>query len=241
MAITIYWACNEKEWMRAKEPEPIYKNFAKIGKDKKTLIEFCPSIKNYMKNTFALKSLYDYNFEINDENNIKSNLYDQNFFDKHVIIRSSIDKLFSFNQEFVFFTEEKSLKMSAGITPFLENNNITKRCINIPGTLDIGKWFRLIDFAFYLKDDFNKFEINEEEIFQYIKFETDKKIIFKQFTVNEKINKYFYDIINAKSFRINKPRTLDGYYSMFNHKKQIIKEIKNNLIDEKLKDKNKKV
>ena len=69
------------------------------------------------------------------------------------------------------------------------------------------------------------------DIFQYIKFDTKEKIIFKQFRVNEKINEYFLDIINAKSSRINKPRILKSYYSMFNHKKNIIKEIKNNLID----------
>jgi hypothetical protein len=231
MSIVVYWACNEIEWLRAKEPKPIYKNFAKSINDKNTMIELCPSIKDYMKNIFAINSLYDYNFEIsNDENNVKSSLYDQKFFDRHVMIRSQIDRLFSFSQNFIFFTEEKSLKMSAGISPFLEDNNITKRCITIPGIIDIGKWFRVIDFAFYLKKDYDNFEIKEDEIFQYIKFDTKEKIIFKQFRVNEKISNYLLDIINAKSSRINKSRILDSYYSMFNHKKNIIKEIKNNLV-----------
>jgi hypothetical protein len=232
MSIIVYWACNEREWLRAKEPEPIYKNFAKNVKDKNTTIELCPSVKDYMKNIFSIKSLYEYNFEISDDGkNATSGFYDQEFFDRHLIFRSKIDKLFSFSQNFVFFTEEKSLNMSAGILPFMEDNNITKRCVTIPGTLDIGKWFRLTDFAFYLKKDYNDFKIKEDEIFQYIKFDTKEKIIFKQFRVNEKINEYFLDIINAKSSRINKPRILKSYYSMFNHKKNIIKEIKNNLID----------
>jgi hypothetical protein len=157
-------------------------------------------------------------------------LYDQNFFDKHVIVRSEKEKLFSFTQHFIFFTEENSLKMSAGMLPFLEDNQITNRCIPIPGTFDIGKWFRLTEFAFYLKNNYNRFEIKEDDVFQYIKFDTEEKIIFKQFYVNEKIRKHVEEVIRAKNYRINKYRQLQNYYLMFNHKKEIMKEIKNNLI-----------
>jgi hypothetical protein len=231
MSIIVYWACTEEEWMRAKEPEPIYKKFLKNLEDKSTTIELCPSIKDYMKNIFSLKSLYEYYFEIIDnENKVFSDLYDQKFFDKHVIVRSEKEKLFSFTQHFIFFTEENSLKMSAGVLPFLEDNQITNRCIPIPGTFDIGKWFRLTEFAFYLKNNYNRFEIKEDDVFQYIKFDTEEKIIFKQFYVNEKIRKHVEEVIRAKNYRINKYRQLQNYYLMFNHKKEIIKEIKNNLI-----------
>jgi hypothetical protein len=231
MSITVYWACDEEEWMRAKEPEPIYKNFLKNIQDKNTSINFCPSIKEYMKNIFSVKSIYEYNFEItDDQTNIFTNLYNQKFVDRHVVVRSNKEKLYSFTQNFIFCTEEKSLKMSTGISPFLEDNNITKRCMPIPGTMDIGKWFRLTDFAFYLKNDYNRFEIKEEEIFQYIEFHTKEKIIFKQFYINEKIRQYLMDVTNVKNSRINKNRALENYYALFNHKKQIIKEIKNNLI-----------
>ena len=121
--------------------------------------------------------------------------------------------------------------MSAGIFPFLEDNNITKTCITIPGTLDIGKWFRSTDFAFYLKNNINEFEIEEKEIYQYIKFNTENKIIFKQFFVSEKIKTYLFDIINSKEYRNLKNRSLEEYYLMLRHKKNIIKEIKNNLLD----------
>ena len=232
MSIIVYWACTEDEWLRAKEPESVYKNFIKKIKNKKTNIESCPSIKNYANNTFSIKSIYSYNFEIlNKTEGAFSNLYDQNFFDKHVLVRSQIDKLFSFTQGFVFFTEKKSLNMSAGILPYLEDNDINKKCIVIPGTFDIGKWFRPIDFAFYLKNNYNDFEIKEEEIFQYIKFDTNEKIIFKQFKFNEKLNKYLLDIINAKNFRTKKTKNLEDYYLMLKHKKHIINEIKNNLLN----------
>ena len=230
MSIIVYWACNEDEWLRAKEPGLIYKKFIKNIKDEKTQVQSCPSVKDYMQNLYFMQSIYSYSFELSENNITSSNTYDQNFFDNHVTIRSEIDKLFSFKQSFIFFTEKKSLTMSSGIFPFLENNNITKNCITVPGKLDIGKWFRQLDFAFYLKNKENIFKIEEDEIFQYIGFETKEKIIFKQFRSTEIIKKYLLDIEKSKDFRPNKRRLLENYYLMFNHKKLIIEEIKRNLI-----------
>jgi hypothetical protein len=231
MSKIIYWACDENEWLRAKKPEPLYKNFIKEAKDKSLEVEFCPSIKDYMHNTFSIKSLYEYSFTL-DKNTKQtmSDFYDQNFFDEHVLVRSQEEKCFSFTQKFIFFTEDKSLTMSAGIFPFLEDNNITKRCIVIPGTMDIGKWFRRLDFAFYLKNEYDTFKIDENEIFQYIKFDTKEKIEFKQFRVSQKLIDFSKDIEMSKNSRKLKNRILDSYYEMFNNKKQIIKEIKENLI-----------
>ena len=231
MAIIVYWSCIEEEWLRAKEPQPIYSEFIKNEKDQTTGIKLCPAVKDYTKNTFSLKSIYDYKFETSENKDaVFSNLYDQNFFDQHVFVRSNLDKFFTFSQEFIFFTEEKSLQMSAGIFPYLEDNNITERCIVIPGQIDIGKWFRPIEFAFYLKSKYKEFKINEKEVYQYIKFNTEDKIIFKQFKANEKIKEYIKDVTNSKNFIKKQHRLITNYYDMLNHKKYIIKEIKNNLI-----------
>ena len=234
MSITIYWSLNDESWLRAKTPEPIYKNFVKSPENKKNSLILCPATKNYMENIFSLKSIFSYDFKIDYTKNngdVATSMYDQKFFDNHVTVRSKEDKLFSFMQRFCFYTEEKSLLMSAGILPFLEDNNITKRCVVIPGTFDIGRWFRQVEFAFYLKKDYDEFKIEEDEIYQYIKFHTDEKIIFKQFRVNSKIQDLIYDIDYAKNFRKQKLRSLEEYYLMLKNKKHIIKEIKNNLVN----------
>ena len=223
MSITIYWCLNDDEWLRAKTPEPIYKGFVKEPKNQKNDITLCPATKDYMKNIFSLKSIFSYDFKIdNIEGNdtITTSMYDQKFFNDHINIRSQTHKLFSFTQRFCFYTEEKSLLMSAGILPFLEDNNITKRCTVIPGTFDIGRWFRQIEFAFYLKKDYDEFKIEEDEIYQYIKFHTKEKIIFKQFRVNSEIHSLILDIDRAKNSRIPKFRSLEEYYLMLKNKKQ---------------------
>jgi hypothetical protein len=233
MSIIIYWSCDDDSWLRSQAPESAYKDFCKKIENQKNNLILCPATKDYMNNIFSVKSLFDYEFTLNlneRTNEVFSNKYDQKFFNKHVLVRSGEDRLFSFLQRYIFFTEEKSLLMSGGILPFFEDNNITKRCISIPGTFDIGKWFRPLDFAFYLKKDYNEFKIEEREIYQYIKFNTKEKIIFKQFEITAEIKKVIEDIDNSKNFRELKLRELKEYYFMMKNKKYIIKLIKKNLL-----------
>ena len=229
MSITVYWSCFDNEWLRAKEPKSVLKNF--IGEKKSTNIELnrCPAFKDYLNNVYKLESIYDYEFEIKD-GRVISSIYDQKFFDKHVLVRSIEDKSFSFSNNFIFFTEEDSLKMSLS-APILEDSDIAKNCMVVPGKFDIGKWFRTIDLAFYLRKDINIFKIKEGDALNYITFDSNKKIIFKQFMMNDKIKEYLIAVNNAKFSRKLKTRNINEYYLMFKNKKKIIKEIKNNLIE----------
>jgi hypothetical protein len=228
--ITVYWTAFNKEWLRSNKPVEIYKPYIKKQSSMNIGLNMCPAFKDYMNNTFGLKSIFDYEFSVNEDNIILKD-YNQDFFNNNVSIRSMQDKVFSFNQNYIFFTEEKSLELSCGIQPFLENNSINERCIVIPGTVDIGKWFRVIDFAFILKNNFNDFKIKEGEIFQYIKLNTDSKINFKEFHMNDKLYHYKDLVINSKSNRRIKIRSLDEYYNMFKIKNNVLKEIKENLVE----------
>jgi hypothetical protein len=228
--ITVYWTTINRERLRSAEPISLYKKYIKKKSSINASLNLCPAFKDYMNNMFGLQSIFDYEFRL-DENGFSLKDYDKDFFDKNIIVRSLEDKVFSFTQYHIFFTEEKSLEMSCGIQPFLEDNNITKRCSVIPGTMDIGKWFRGIDFAFVLKDEFNEFKIKEGEVFQYIKFNTDSKIKLKQFNMNDKLLDYADLVLSAKAHRRFKIRNLNEYYNMFNIKKNVLKEIKENLVE----------
>jgi hypothetical protein len=120
--------------------------------------------------------------------------------------------------------------MSGGIFPYLEDNNITQNCITIPGKFDIGKWFRMMDFAFFLRDGHDKFIIKSDEIYQYVHFDTNEKIVFKQFRMDETLHSYAKDILRSKDFKAKKVTALKDHYSLMKHKKSIIKQIKDNLI-----------
>lgn len=228
--INIYWSCLELEWMRAEEPSPILPEFMRNNKMAESRIPLCPAFRNELHNVFGVKSIYDYEFSVNTETaEVSTGVYDQKFYDRHVLVRSMKERVFTFSQEMVFFTDESSLMMSGDLFPYLEDNNITERCIVYPGQFDIGKWYRPVEFAFKLKDRYRSFKIEAGEIYQYIRFHTDKNIKFIQFRETPKLNQMLKDVTETRS---NKKGifSLDYYYERFKLKKLFMKEIKENLL-----------
>lgn len=235
MAITIYWACLEDEWIKAIEPEKIKKRFYSKGiisddRNSSLAINYCPIFNESIKNTYAIKSIYDYSFKI-ENNKCISQDYNQQFFDNHVLIRSIEKKFFSFNIRYIFFTDEDSLDMSVNY-PVFEENEITKRCITIPGSFNIGKYFRNLEFPFILKKDFNEFIVNNEDVLYYLKFYTKEKIIFKQFKMTNELRDIMHDNRLANTFNKNKKYiSIDLWYNKFKGKKYILDKINQNLLE----------
>jgi hypothetical protein len=232
MTINVYWASIEKEWMLARSPESVSSLFYKKNlidpNNRNSQINYCPAFNNHLKNLYAIRSLYDYEFHL-DNGNIISKDYDQEFYNDHVLIRSYDKRFFSFKNSYIFFTDETSLKTSFYEFPYFEDNNITKRCIPVAGQFDIGKWFRGTEFAFYLKEGFNSFKIERDEIYSYIRFHTDEKIKLIEFNYNDKLRQFNQERFEAIS-KVSKLKSLENYYMMLRHKKLILKEIKENIL-----------
>lgn len=231
MSINVFWACIEDEWMEASEPNSVYKKIVSSPllntNNRYTRIDMCPSIREKNKNTFELKSIYDYNFSLSN-NEVYTDKFDKDFFERHVTIRDIPTKMFSFSTRYVFFTDAPSLIVNFYEYPFLENNNITKNCNFIPGSFDIGKWFRNTEFAFYLKDNVDTFKIEKGEVFCYASFLTSEKINFKQFVYDQDIDKFLNDGINITNRYGYK--NLNNYYKSFKNKKRILNKIQENLV-----------
>lgn len=230
MAINVYWACVEDQWMLAEEPQTVSSVFYSknlIDDNRGSKLNYCPSFNKNLKNLYALKSIYEYAFKVTDQG-LATNMYDQKFFEDHVVVRSMDKQFFSYQTKYIFFTDAPSLNVTFYEYPFLENNNITTRCIPVAGQFDIGKWFRNTEFAFYLKPEYDEFKIEREEIYSYMRFHTEEKINFVQFRFNDKLNSYVGDgfALTFGHFLKN----LEDFYKLFKNKKAILKEIRNNLV-----------
>lgn len=234
--INIYWSCLDDNWLRAEEPESVLKSYFRSdkydGNNKNLELQYCPGFNNNLKNVFLIKSINDYSFTIIN-NEVVSDMYDQDFFNKKVLIRSMEKKVFSFSMPYIFFTDSDSLEMTAYEYPFLEENNITKSCIPIPGKFNIGKWFRPLEFSFYLKKEIDTFTVENKEVLYYIRFHTDEKINFKQFRTTDLIKSFCRENFSSTTFiskKMSKEGGLQYFYGLLKTKKLILKEIKENLI-----------
>jgi hypothetical protein len=99
----------------------------------------------------------------------------------------------------------------------------------VAGKFDIGKWFRGTEFAFYLKDGYDSFKIERNEIYSYMRFHTDEKINLLEFNYSDKLKQFNQERFDAIS-KVSKLKKLENYYNMFRHKKLILKEIRENLV-----------
>ena len=234
MAITVYWACGEEEWIKAEQPEKVLNRFYKMGFGEKDFshpaaINYCPVFNETFNNVFAIKSIYDYSFKI-ENNNIILNMYDQQFFNQHVLIRQLEKKFFTFDMKYIFFTDEDSLEITAYEYPMFEQNEITKRCMMFPGKFDIGKWFRTLEFAFALKNDFNEFSVSNEDVLYYLRFHTKEKINFKQFKMTSSLVNILHANNKVNHFSLNPKTNIKDFYNKFKGKSYILNEIKQNLV-----------
>ena len=237
--ITIYWGVdtqNSPEGIRAERPIPILQKISqeRIPKDLVDEVQYnrCPAFVDELKNLYGMKSYYDYTLHFG-ENGVESPDHGQEFFDKHFAIRSLEGNLFGFHENFHFFTEEPSLKMSL-LPAYLEDNSIVNSTIMIPGKIDIGKYFRGVEFAFHMKQNCNEITFNRKEVFFYIRFHTNKKVQFKQFLWTPVLDEATNLILSAKNFKYDL-NILKYYYNIFyrfNFKKKILKGIKENLCRE---------
>jgi hypothetical protein len=226
--IKVYYSSLENEWLRFNEPEPVFKTFVNNNYFENTGVIHCPAFRDSLKNMFSLKSLYSYQFSIY-EDRIESSSHDEKFFNDHVVIRSFQDRTFSFTQWISIFTEEDSLPITVNINPYLENNEISKRCMMPTGTYDMAKWFRNLEFVFKLRPEYDQFIINENDIYQYIKFHTDKKIKFIPYRHDGEISSFMEDIVRSRNYLSNRGN-LEGYYKFYKTKKLIAKKIKERIL-----------
>ena len=233
MSINVYWTIDHSKALgslRIERPELVLKSKENMSSQK---YNGCPAFTDYFHNVYGWKSLYTYNFE-DTGHGYASTMHNQDFMDRYISMRSADDKLFSIKQHCLFMTDETSLKLSQE-HPYFEDNKFTSKCYVIPGTLDIGKYSRWLDFAFHVKDREHGFEFDEGDMIYYLRFHTKERINLKQFYVNAKLRDYLDMVDGIREFSsATAPRPLSYFYGIFkqsNLKQRILKEIKKNLID----------
>lgn len=242
--MNVYWSiykeeCQNKNYIPSihyHEPEPIFKLSCSEKfdiKDKAGDFRYCPAFKDYCKNTFALKMPMDYRLSLlKDQKRIVSDMYDQSFFENTVLIRSIKDNMFSIRIHYIFFAEE-SLEIENNGAHFSDSEFARKTRI-IPGKFDVGKWFRPLDCAILINKNEEILNINNGDVFSYVKFLTDEEINLKRFVMTDELTDIVKQNVSYKRFINKKFSPLSYWYDLFkssNQKKYILKHIKNNLME----------
>ena len=207
-------------------PKPLYQYLKQTPNKFFTSGYFqCPAAGKHLKNVYIIESPVDFTLKINNNNK-----------EEPIVFHCSINMLkvkdlsnffFSLSNFYTFFTEEKNLEIEQ-INPRFHNTEFSKNTTIAEASFNIGKWFRGIhpNFISYKSE----IKVKKGEPLYYIKFNTSKKIKFKNFSLNDNLIQFENNLVSYKHIISKTP--LSKLYSLFmakKYNKRILKEIKKNL------------
>ncbi len=238
--LVVYWAPNFTEnqpvdWnILYNNPVNLLSNVKEnVNKKLKNAEMFlCPAVKNMLKNTYFFSSTVGADYLYNEKNNFFEPKTNPTLGIDEVRQSSLNNKLhITLSLNWILFSEEPLI---VEITPpyFSDADHLMYGSI-VPGTFDIGQWFRSINAEFILKKNNKKFTLDKNEPIMYVRFLTDKKITIKRFYMNESLQRLEKSCIESRNI-LGRNIPLLERYSIFrntNSNKKIISIIKNNIVD----------
>ena len=174
-AINVYWAPAVSEDIEFhNEMNMLYPNpenmFSHLVDNRSSFVGnssliTCPSVKNKLKNTFVFKnginSKYEYKTNIDGIPEIKTTKENSHNIHSDRVKNLSFGPTLTINAPYIFFAEES---LTATFSqPFFHKINYSQYGSIIPGTFDIGSWFRPFSLEFQMWQDSGILEINEDE------------------------------------------------------------------------------
>lgn len=239
---TVYWGITSDKlltnnFLSAIEPQKIHVHLKKFSNENvRSNFLRCPATNSFIKNRYTILSPIDYELRLQSNEVISPN-YGQEEFDKWVEIRDIKNKIFSVNfYQYIFFTEQ-SCEMTINSTLF-NSSELSSKIDVVPGTVDIGSWFRPVDFCFVIKEPYNNIILKKDErLFDVnFNFKNKKPIRLKKFYMCNELKEFCQIVLDSKRFIVHKnlQNYFDKFYYIFNQSKlktNIIKKIKENMME----------
>jgi len=233
-SINVYWCRNlefpKKNSLLTEPLTPVLSDYNSIYKNNPPFSQYlkCPAVANEWKNTFVLKSPFDFTLDINPQDYTYKVSIDNKFVDYfHELIgpRSLENRLFDLYIEWNFFSDS-SVEISQ-IPASLHPNEFTSNTNLFSGKYNISKWIRPLIPTFMVNYSF--IHVKKGDALCYIKLHTNKKVKLINFELTDKIDRYIQECVDVKIFKSNiKLFTLYSWFTRMKYHKKILKEIKQN-------------
>lgn len=193
--------------------------------------KLCPAYLDHVENLFSLRFPVSYTLDIMDDR-VSTRSYDQQFFDNFVFIRDMPQRMISLNVRYVFFAEQPcTISLHQ---PYMEDNELANKTISLPGTFDIGQWFRTTDYTVQVKQGVNSLNIERGDIYNYVRVNTHEPVEFVRFDYTDELDRIQRDILQSKLILGNKSPKLTYYYQLFKqsqYRKRILSLIQQNMLE----------
>lgn len=199
----------------------------------------CPAARFFFHNTFSLNSTIDNEFYF------PQGLLEDIYFDEgmhyDLPVESSVRVAKSrenqmegyvnieYHHSWFFFCEE-DLEMSF-TAPYFPAKSPIEDALLASGSFNIGSWLRPLNLEYYVPLGARKFSIQQDEPLAFVKFDTDRPIVFKRFVLTKKLANIVTEIVESDRYRFL--NNLLKRYNLFKKsrmKELILSEIRQNLV-----------
>lgn len=195
----------------------------------------CPAFKQKTKNTYVFRNSLEseYKFKV-VENNVELSGTKENQMNARVIREPSlsIGPQVLFDLQYLFFSDQQ---IEADFSqPTFHQAKYTNYGTVIPGSFNIGSWFRPFAFEVQMWSNEGKFIVEEDEPIFYVNFKTDKKIKLHRFNNNPRLDALARHCVRSPNL-FGQHLPLWKRYKRFNEtsmREIVLNEIKNNLVIE---------
>lgn len=245
--ITVYWAAapydpKSESWsFLYSEPELVNQHFIKDSLPSNKL-RICPALKDVNKNLFTIKSNFQEDFTISkDAIDNFDNIPQYAPISASGNIRLGLQKSrerqyknylnYNYNLGWLFFADQ-SVEMQT-FSPFMPPSTPIEGGFLPSGKFDIGKWYRPVNLEYVVPTTSNYFKIDSNQDLIYLKFNTEKKIVFKKYLLTDELRElgkeFAESSIRYGAFKSLKERYLDAKKSKASE--IVLSQIKKNVIE----------
>jgi hypothetical protein len=191
----------------------------------------CPAVTDLAKNLFVVKNPVETSASFVIEDGSVSSKMDSKkggwFVNRSPSLENQL--LAAYDYSLIFFAEEEVEMMVT--SPYFSQTPHRSWGAIVPGMFNIGSWFRPFNIEFNVWPGITNIYLEEGEPIAYIKFFTDKNVVFKRFTMNDELMMQAKTCSSAGFWEPRVP-LLKRYQRFKNSKRKdfVLNKIKNNLL-----------
>lgn len=184
------------------EPEHFLKSFAK--ERTKAAYMRCPAFLDFSKNVYVIRAPFDMDITIDRSKQYMTTNFSQEVYDAycqnrgHEVLSENDPYLITLPPNYIFYADESVMMES--IPAYLHKNTSIDNLRLIPGTYDIGQWFRPVDYTVEIVDDTKPIKIKRDDVLFYIRFVTKdgSKVELERFIIDDHMNRVMYGCVQVK-------------------------------------------
>ena len=231
----IYWApvfVGDTDWtILYEQPQTLFNVLQnEVNRDipRGDNVFLCPSFTNLVKRILPITFPFDTKYIRKDQDVIPDSKHYLDITTRTSSFNNCIN--FTPHYRYIFFSEEDvNITLSS---PYFSNSPHMKYGRVTPGSFNISKWFRSINFEIILWSESDKIEFKKGEYLAYVHFDTKNDIEFVQFTMNDELHN-IQRVCGTSSTWASQESLCTRYdrFDKSNLNKIVMREIKKNIVE----------